>query len=312
MIEESWFNRSHQDAIYNKYENYYRLFEALLHPDGHEVLSYELKNKSFSAYELELILMLRQVFIVDIKQDGYLLDLLEGFNQLAEWFKHSDQAIADCDYLFVQAYIAFIHEQITHHFSEDDLDATTQDNLLALARFSVDIAEFYANRSTGYKGIRLSSDRQYEYIEERDQNLYELLYSLSSLSANTKDKLIGEIISTIKKEYFQQPALDDDGFANLYDYLGYLDYHGGDHFLYQTAIDELNNDIHCEVYHLSLPDLVTLLEDEIHDIIDNSDSQDLNDWHILESYIKETHEFDQLLQEIKKEFMRGVPEYFPE
>ena len=48
MIEEPWFNRSHQDAIYNNYENYYRLFESLLHPDGHDVLGYELKNNSFS------------------------------------------------------------------------------------------------------------------------------------------------------------------------------------------------------------------------------------------------------------------------
>lgn len=312
MIEESWFNRSHQDAIYNKYENYYRLFEALLHPDGHEVLSYELKNKSFSAYELELILMLRQVFIVDIKQDGYLLDLLEGFNQLAEWFKHSDQAIADCDYLFVQAYIAFIHEQITYHFSEDDLDATTQDNLLALARFSVDIAEFYANRSTGYKDIRLSSDKQYEYIEERDQNLYELLYSLSSLSANTKDKLISEIISTIKKEYLQQPPLDDDGFANLHEYLGYINYHGGDHFLYQMAIDELDNDIHCELYHLPLPDMVKILEDDVYDIFFDADMKDISDLKEFRSGLANSDQFEQLLREIKKEFMRGVPEYFPE
>ena len=312
MIEESWFNRSHQDAIYNKYENYYRLFEALLHPDGHEVLSYELKNKSFSAYELELILMLRQVFIVDIKQDGYLLDLLEGFNQLAEWFKHSDQAIADCDYLFVQACIAFIHEQITYHFSEDDLDATTQDNLLALARFSVDIAEFYANRSTGYKDIRLSSDRQYEYIEERNQNLYELLYSLGSLSINTKDKLIKEIISTIKKEYLQQPPLDDDGFTSLYEYLGYIDYHGGDHALYEMAFDELDNDIDCEVYHLPLPDMVMLLEDDIYEIVDSGDMQDIDSWNDFRHAIAESHEYRQLLSEIKKEFMRGVPEYFPE
>lgn len=312
MIEEPWFNRSHQDAIYNKYENYYRLFEALLHLDGHEVLSYELKSKSFSAYELELILMLRQVFIVDIKKDGYLLDLLEGFNQLVEWFKHSDQAIADCDYLFVQAYIAFIHKQINYYFSEEDLDATVQNNLLALAKLSVDLAEFYSNRSTCYKDIRLSSDRQYEYIEERDQNLFELLYSLSSLSANTKDKLISEIISTIKKEYLQQPPLDDDGFTNLYEYLGYINYHGGDHFLYQTAMDELDSDIHCEVYHLPLPDLVTLLEDDIYEIVDNSDSQDLSDWNVFEECIKETQEFDQLISEIKKEFMRGVPEYFPE
>ncbi len=309
MIEESWFNRHHRGAIYNKYENYYRLFEALLHPDGHGFLSYQLKGKSFSAYELELILMLRQTFGVDGSSTG---DIIEGFNQLTEWFQNLEDTVADCDYLFIQAYISFIHEQITFRFSKKDLDARTQENLLALARFSIELAEFYSNRSTGYRDICLPHIGLEEYVEKRNENLYELLYSLGSLSLASKDNLVEKIVSTIKKEYLQQPSLDDDGFANLYEYLGYIDYHGGDHFLYQTAIDELDNDIHCEVYHLSLPDLVTLLEDEIHDIIDNSDSQDLSDWDILESYIKETHEFDQLLQEIKREFMRGVPEYFPE
>ena len=312
MRDDIWFDNDNQKAIYNKYERYCRFFNALSHSNGYEGVGRGESSLSFSSYELELILMLRQVFIVDIKKDGYLLDLLEGFNQLAEWFKHSDQAIADCDYLFVQAYIAFIHEQINYYFSEEDLDATTQGNLLALARFSVDIAEFYANRSTGYKDVRLSSDRQYEYIEERDQNLYELLYSLSSLSANTKDKLISEIISTIKKEYLQQPPLDDDGFANLHEYLGYINYHGGDHFLYQTAIDELDNDIHCEVYHLPLPDMVTILEDDVYDIFFDADMKDISNLEEFRSGLANSDQFDQLLQAIKKEFMRGVPEYFPE
>lgn len=309
MIEESWFNRHHQDAIYSKYENYYRLFEALLHPGGHGFLSYQLKGKSFSAYELELILMLRQTFDIDRSDND---NIINSFNQLAERFQQLEHDVADCDYLFVQAYIALICDQAKDYSIARHLRKRTQNNLTQLAQFSVDMAKFYSNRSTQYNDICLPHIALEEYVEKRNENLYELLYSLGSLSLASKDNLVEKIVSTIKKEYLQQPSLDDDGFANLYEYLGYMDYHGGDHFLYQIAIDELDNDIHCEVSHLSLPDLVTLLEDEIHDIIDNSDSQDLSDWNMLESYIKETHEFDQLLQEIKREFMRGVPEYFPE
>lgn len=309
MRDDVWFDDDNRKAIYNKYERYCRFFDALSHSNGYEGVGRGELDLSFSSHELELILMLRQVFASDnIEKE----QLIKGFNQLAERFKYSDDTIANCDYLFVQAYIAFIHEQITHHFSEDDLDATTQDNLLALARFSVDIAEFYANRSTGYKDIRLSSDRQYEYIEERDQNLYEILYSLSSLSTNTKDKLISEVISTIKKEYLQQPPLDDDGFTNLYDYLGYINYHGGDHFLYQTAIDELDSDISCEVCHLPLPDMVKILEDDIYDIFFDADMKEISDLEEFRSGLVNSDQFDQLLREIKKEFMRGVPEYFPE
>lgn len=312
MRNDIWFDDDNRKAIYNKYERYCRFFDALSHSNGYEGVGRGESGLSFSSHELELILMLRQVFIVDIKKDSYLLDLLEGFNQLAEWFKHFDQAIADCDYLFVQAYIAFIHKQINYYFSEEDLDATTQENLLALARFSVEMAESYANQSMSYKYIQLESVALEERLEQRNQNLYALLYSLGSLSANTKDKLIGEIITTIKNEYLQQPPLDDDGFANLHEYLGYINYHGGDHFLYQTAIDELDNDIHCEVYHLPLSDMVTLLEDDIYEIVDDADMQDIDSWKGFEDVITESHKFDQLLREIKDEFMRGVPEYFPE
>lgn len=309
MRDERWFNDDVRKEIYQKYDNYYSLFEALLYPDGHGILSYKLKDRSFSAQELELILILRQAFTMHKKEGEY---LLSGFNQLAEWFKRIEQSITDCDYLFIQAYISFICEQIKNNFHDKDLDSITRENLIGLAQFSVDMAEFYANRSTGYQDVELSSDRQFDYIEERNRNLYELLYSLGSLSSKTKDNLIDEIVNTIKKEYLQQPSLNDDGFANLYEYLGYIDYHGSNHLLHQMAFDELDNDIHCEVYHLTLPDLVMLLEDDIHSIVDDGDMEDLRDWHIFEKIIKESHEFDNLLREIRREFMRGVPEYFPE
>ena len=56
----------------------------------------------------------------------------------------------------------------------------------------------------------------------------------------------------------------------------------------------------------------TPLEDDIYNIIDNSDSQDLSDWNIFEEYIKKANEFDRFIGELRREFMRGVPEYFPE
>lgn len=309
MRDDAWFNSSNHKAIYDKYATYRHFFDALSHTNGYEGINQGLLDVSFTSHELELILMLRQMLT---SGNTGREQMIEDFNHLADWFKRSDNSIAKCDYLFVQAYIAFIHERITFHFSEEDLDATTQENLLALARFSVEMAESYANQSMSYKNIQLESVALEAYVEERNQNLYELLYSLGSLSANTKDKLIGEIISTIKKEYFQQPPLDDDGFANLYEYLGYLDYHGGDHVLYQTAFDQLHSDIEYEVYHLPLPDMVTLFEDEIQEIVDNGDMKDLSDWETLRKGIVESREFDQLTGEIRKKFMRGVPEYFPE
>lgn len=309
MMDDVWFNSNNREAIYEKYAKYRHFFGALSHTNGYENIGRGFLDISFTPHELELILMLRQMLI---SGNTGREQMIEDFNHLADWFKRSDDSITNCDYLFIQAYIAFIHERMTFLFSEDSLDDITQDNLLALARFSVEMAESYADQSMSYKYIRLESVALEEHLEQSNQNLYELLYSLGSLSANTKDKLIGEIITTIKKEYFQQPPLDDDGFANLYEYLGYLDYHGGDHVLYQTAFDQLHSDIEYEVYHLPLPDMVTLFEDEIQEIVDNGDMKDLSDWETLRKGIVESREFDQLTGEIRKKFMRGVPEYFPE
>lgn len=309
MIEESWFNRHHQDAIYSKYDNYYRLFEALLHPDGHGFLSYQLKGKSFSAYELELILMLRQTFDIDRSDTDAIIN---SFNQLAERFQQLEHDVADCDYLFVQAYIALICDQAKDYSIARHLRKRTQNNLTQLAQFSVDMAKFYSNRSTQYHDICLPHIALEEYVEKRNQNLYELLYSLGSLSLASKDNLVEKIVSTIKKEYLQQSSLDDDGFANLYEYLGYLDYYGGAHVLYQMAFDQLYNDIEYEVYHLPLPDMVTLLEDDIYKIVDDGDMEDLSDWKVLREGIVESHEFGQLISEIMSEFMSGVPRYFPD
>lgn len=309
MMDDVWFNSNNREAIYEKYAKYRHFFGALSHTNGYENIGRGFLDISFTPHELELILMLRQMLTSGNTERE---KMIEGFNHLADWFKRSDNSITNCDYLFVQAYIAFIHERITFHFSEEDLDDITQDNLLSLARFSVEMAESYANQSMSYKNIQLESVALEEYVEERNQNLYELLYSLGSLSANTKDKLIGEIISTIKKEYFQQSPLDDDGFANLYEYLGYLDYHGGDHALYEMAFDQLYNDIEYEVYHLPLPDMVTLLEDELYDIFFDGDMKDTNDLTDFKSGLVSSDEFDKLIGEIKREFMRGVPRYFPD
>lgn len=309
MMDDVWFDSNNREAIYEKYATYRHFFDALSHTNRYENIGRGFLDVSFTSHELELVLMLRQMLTSGNTERE---QMIEGFNHLADWFKRSDNSVTNCDYLFVQAYIAFIHERITFHFSEEDLDATTQENLLVLARFSIDMAESYAGQSLCYKHIRLESEALEEYVEERNQNLYELLCSLGSLSANTKDKLIDEIITTIKKEYLQQPPLDDDGFTNLYEYLGYIAYHGSDHALYQTAFEELDNTIHCKVSHLSLPDMVKLFEDEIDNIVDNGDMQDIDEWSDYSKVIVESSEFDRLLREIRGEFMRGVPEYFPE
>lgn len=58
--------------------------------------------------------------------------------------------------------------------------------------------------------------------------------------------------------------------------------------------------------------MVKILEDDIYEIVDSGDIEDLSDWSTFEKVITQSHEFDQLIGEIRKEFLRGVPEYFPE
>lgn len=63
---------------------------------------------------------------------------------------------------------------------------------------------------------------------------------------------------------------------------------------------------------LPLPDIVTLLEDELYDIFFDGDMKDTSDLTDFKSGLVSSDEFDQLIGEIKSEFMRGVPEYRPE
>lgn len=310
MRDERWFNDDVRKEIYQKYDNYYSLFEALLYPDGHGILSYKLKDRSFSAQELELILILRQAFTMHKKEGEY---LLSGFNQLAEWFKRIEQSITDCDYLFIQAYISFICEQIKNNFHDKDLDSITRENLIGLAQFSVDMAEFYANRSTGYQDVELSSDRQFDYIEERNQNLYGLLYSLNELSHfSSKAEVKLKILNKIKDEYRSIPAvIDEDNFKNLYEYLGYLNHFDYDDRLYQTACKELKSNISRRIDNLTLPDLAVLLEDDIYTIVDTGDLQDISEWNEFSRVIKESHEYDSLLIKLMDEFLNDIPDHFP-
>lgn len=310
MRDERWFNDDVRKEIYQKYDDYYSLFEALLYPDSHGILSHKLKNRSFSAQELELILILRQAFPMD-KKGGECL--LNGFNQLAGWFKRIEQPIGNCDYLFIQAYISFICEQIKNNFHDKDLDATTKENLIGLAQLSVDMAEFYANRSTEYKYIQLSSDRQHDYIEERNQSLYRLLYSLRELSRfSYKAEIKLQILSKIKDEYQNIPAvIDEANFKNLYEYLGYLNHFDYDNRLYQTACNELKSNINRRIDNLTLPDLAMLIEDDIYTIVDTGDLYDINEWNEFAIVIKESHEYDTLLIKLMDEFLNDIPQYFP-
>lgn len=309
MVNDDWLSNDTREEIYQKYENYYDLFKALSYSNDISMLSCRKSDTSFSVQELELMLKMRQAFAIG--QLGK-ETIRNTFNQLAEWFLCSECAIARCDYLFIQALISFICDQIKDNFYEDDLDATTRNNLSKLAKISVSMAEFYSNRSTQYQDVQLPYDALEYYIEKRNDNLYALLYSLGSLTSKSKDELIRKILNKIKKEYLYQPPLDNDGFKNLYEYLGYINYYGNDHLLYQIVFDDLHNDIHCEVYHLPLPDKVKLLEDNICQIVDNGDMQDIESWVDFESAIVESDEFNQLIKEIEKKFMRGVPEYFPD
>lgn len=312
-MEQQWFDREVVEELYREHDKYHVIFQSIYHSSGRDIEISRYNGISFSASELRLVFKLQQVSFA-IREERSAHSLLEGFKELTEAVNDPEVLIVECNYFFIQAYISFIHHEIDNIFDGELLDPRVEESFIALAKLSIDLAEFYGGQSTGYKHTQRTVDYQYEYIEKQKDNLYGLLYSLGELSnVSSRDELIIEIVRSIKEKYYQMDALDnEDTFSNLYEYFGYLNYHGSDHLLSQTAFDELWDDIQCEIDCLALPDLVLLLGDDIHNIVDDGDMEEIDDWSDLNKVIAESTEFNRLKSEIRTEFFKDVPEYFPE
>lgn len=316
-MAQQWFNEKVKDDLYSTLNKYTAVFQSIYHSYGQDIEISRCKAISFSASELRLIFKLQQISSA-LREANSFDFMVDRLIMLAETVKDPEVSIAECNYLFMQSYISFIHHEINRTFDVEDLPSRIEERLVALAKFSVDLADFYGSQYTGYKDIQNHTTKQSEYIDEQSDNLGYLLCNIDDyfkVSSTTREDLIQGVITPIKKSYCEIDSLcnrSDGSWINLYEYLGYLVYCEDEHPLYQPIFDELEREIQAELESLSLPDLFKLLRYDVHSIIYGADIRDLRDWDAVKSLMLCSLEFVDLVQEIKDDFMRGVPDYDPE
>ncbi|WP_201568991.1 hypothetical protein [Psychrobacter sp. JCM 18900] len=215
--------------------------------------------------------------------------------------------IMEFDYFFIQAFFHHIQDALLSYVESNNDDRIATEQLRYTARMSISLAEIFSDIRTSYEDIELTKHTQYDQIEELTEGANDFIYSLGELSNLTsKSEYVEALLTKLKDKYLSLDAAEE-GFNSLFEYLGYLIYVGNDHFLYEMSIDELQNKIVSELSNLTLPDIVFLLEDDIHSFVDDGDLG-FQGWSHLEKFVFSSDEFDRLVRSIKNEFLHMAPE----
>ncbi len=236
-------------------------------------------------------------------------EFLENYDLLSKDI--NEESVGRYDYFFIQALLSHLKEMLVISYRRNDGNYVAESQIEYIAQVSIVLAERYSNFSVSYKNIELTKHRQYDQLERLTEGANDFIYELGELSNLTsKSEYIEALLTKLKRQHLVMSAAEDD-FNNLFEYLGYLQYVGNDHFLYEMGMNELENEIINQLRALTLPDVVFLLEDDIHSFVDDSDLE-FQGWSHLKRCIYSSDEFDHLVEGIKKDFLDIVPEYFPE
>lgn len=241
------------------------------------------------------------------------IDLLPEFLENNELLSKdiNEKNVSTYDYFFIQALLSHLKKMLVISYERNEGNYVAESQIEYIAQVSIVLAESYSDFSVSYKAIELTKDSQYDQLERITEGANDFIYSLGELSNLTsKSEYVEALLTKLKSQYLVMSAAEDD-FNNLFEYLGYLQYIGNDHFLYEMGMNELENEIINQLRALALPDIVFLLEDDIYPFVDDSDLE-FQGWSHLRKCIYSSDEFDRLVRSIKNEFLRMAPEYFPE
>lgn len=277
---------------------------------------YSHENIHLSLAEALLFSKIKEIQSIIKAQKG---GIYEYIDLLPEFLENNDlllkeineNSISSYDYFFIQALLSHLKEMLVISYERDGRNCVVEDQLEYIAQTSIALAENYSDFSVSYKDIELTKDRQYDRLEKLTDEANDFIYSLGELSNLTsKSGYIEALLTKLKIKYLNLDAAEER-FDSLFEYLGYLSYVGNDHFLYEMTIDELQSNIVSELSDLTLPDIVFLLEDDIHSFVDDSDLE-FQGWSHLKKCVFSSEEFNRLVDGIKSDFLNIVPEYFPE
>jgi hypothetical protein len=156
-----------------------------------------------------------------------------------------------------------------------------------------------------------------EELEDLNSSYRDFVASVMlRLKANVDSELVqAELLNSVKSLYRSMEPLEDEGFNSMYDYLGFIIYHGTNHILYSMTESTLEQDIEKRYLALSMEQRLSLFEDEeIEQIAQDADNEmnKIDSIASLEQLIRHSYIYETCLYRLKREFISKVPEYDPD
>lgn len=176
-----------------------------------------------------------------------------------------------------------------------------------------DFIHRYIDFSDAYANTRRTAS---EELEELESSYREFLCStMMHLKARADSAVVEkELLSGLKALYRSMSPLDDDGFDNMYDYLGFIFYHGTEHMLYGVTHELLEDYIQKKFLALSLQERLCLLCDEEIERVAKDNSNRMSEMRGIESLeqlLIDSYAYDNCLLELKDKFISSLPQYDP-
>lgn len=116
------------------------------------------------------------------------------------------------------------------------------------------------------------------------------------------------VLQDIKKLYRSLPSIDGGEFGNMYEFLGFIMYHGSGHSLYQMTLDQLERDIYDRFHKLSFKDKISAL-DEVSGCIEDIDVSMIENLSEFKELVLKSNKLANVIYSIKEDFLAEVPKY---
>ncbi|ALF60112.1 hypothetical protein [Psychrobacter urativorans] len=237
------------------------------------------------------------------------------------------------DILLIFSYMEYVNAQVEFLPIHDEFERTELIDILAFRLYRMmeeleESVEYLAtdlkNKSNGRedKVIELEArilelENDYDSENECRNNLEENFKNFLNTYIHNchqrydTSKIKDNILNKVKAIYCSLTSLDDE-FSNMYEFLGCIVYHGGDHSLCEMMHEKLRDEIENEFDELIFSEKVALVDeyylDYLIDDIDISSLEDISEFHKL---VSRGDAFYNVTSALKTEFLSGVPSYDP-
>lgn len=157
---------------------------------------------------------------------------------------------------------------------------------------------------------------EYECDCNHKEQIECLIDMLTELAKSSDESLFDKIFSKVAKALKVADAPEEiENVNNAWDFLGVINYHGGDHFLYQATMDELESTVVSVINKLPLHErfLVIVANSNADDFFWNDFKSGITDVDanaVMEYFLKK-EPFWEAVERLTKTIQSHAPDYCP-